>query len=367
VSWVILYDEDNAGYAAAFSQLHRKHHIASEDIERQGNRIELLDAIAERNGAAIALIDLESNEVTDQQYSGHRIIETISRHPDLRLRCRPIAFTQHARPDVIDLARRHGAAALISKLTLDGLDNREPLAAFLERHRAAHEAGQTAEFELYPQTAIDDQRARAYVEKDQAAMDRVFREPPKLFAHPYFWDVISLLAEGLDLQSVSAYVAVDHNANASTVKIYIEKMAGSMKPRYRIRKTHWQDFARQLLRDLPHRRAAPSDERLVRALHRLHALEGLVDDGMLIEKSYLDPDALSALKRVWNPYADAPRVDKGLGNVADTAYRERLDARLKALAVDEQDRLALQSAFVRAVYNLYDTYLAAELLRDEEL
>ena len=112
MNWVLVYDEDDADVRTALRQL-KLHGV--ESVGRFGNRIDLFEAIAASTEPLVALIDLQSDDKLDNNFSGHRVIETIRRHPVLARRCRPVAYTVHARRDVIDLAHRHGALAVIEQ------------------------------------------------------------------------------------------------------------------------------------------------------------------------------------------------------------------------------------------------------------
>jgi len=206
VSQILLYDEDEIDLRTARRQL-ELHGVERADIAEHENRIDLLEAIDRQDEVLVALIDLQSDDRADNSYSGHRIIEAIRRHSRLHARCRPLAYTQHARPDVIDLARRHGAYALISKLDLEVKPDSVDLLGFLasQRSSAAREPdpddSDPHAFPVFPSTERARERAERYRARETAALESVLIRPPRLVRRPYFWDIVRYLAEDLDATS----------------------------------------------------------------------------------------------------------------------------------------------------------------------
>jgi CheY-like chemotaxis protein len=357
MTWICIYDEDKDDVAASVRQL-RFHGIA--EVLRHVNRIDLFEEIAEREDPLIALIDLQADDKLDNNFSGHRVIETIRRNPRLAARCQPVAYTVHARPDVVDLARRHGAVALISKHDLDVPREQVDLPGFLERLRAqplagfgeGHENG----FEIFPGTERAKLRTEAQETQLDLALDEVLiSSDARIVREPYFWQFVRYLADGLDVTSVVHWIAVDFGLTDKAVKKAIEDLRGYLEPQYTVHGVQWNEFARDLLKAAPARRVAPLDEQMLRVLHRISELEAVLRDPAIRRDSHLDADALAAVDLVLDPY-------KGMrlpGNPGHWQHTDALKARMEDVEPDAVARIRLQANFVRAVNNIYDTYIAA--------
>jgi CheY-like chemotaxis protein len=365
MKWIYLYDEDAGETRTSRRQL-LKHEIADTSLSSFGNRIALFDAIAANQEVVVALIDLQSDDRTDNNYSGHRVIETIRRNPALAVRCRPIAYTVHARDDIIEMAREHGARALISKddLEVPAAEISEVnLAGFLaeQRRLEASPLGQDAagedSFSVFPGA----QRATEHWKNQELelarALEGVMQGSPRIVRRPYFWHVVRYLAEGIGSSSVADWIHTDFLASARTVKNDLDELRGYLEPRYLVHGVAWAEFARDLLEAAPQKRRAPTDLEMVRVLQRIGALQDILHDPEIREKSYLDTAALVAIDRVVDPRVG---IGRRLGNSGDRHHVEDVLARLAAVEPEEGARRTLQVDFVRAVSNMYDTYMAAQ-------
>ncbi|HEX4836934.1 MAG TPA: hypothetical protein VFV03_00185 [Solirubrobacteraceae bacterium] len=365
MSWIHLYDEDELDLKTARRQL-QKHGIADPvtPVDSHVNRIDLFETIASSREALVALIDLQSDERTDNSYSGYRVIETIRRHPLLAARCRPLAYTVHAREDVIELARKHGALALISKHDLDvPIDEvaRVNLLGYLEEQRLlvpspfGERAAPEGKLPVFPDSARARERFALQDRQLQSALRSVCSGTPRIATRPYFWQTVRSLAEGIDLTSTAHWIQADFDVPARTVENDLDDLRRLLEPRYLGHGPAWVEFARDLLMAAPQRRRAPSDTDMVRCLQRLSEVEPLLQDAEIRKASYLDEAALRAIDRV---VLAANGGRPGLGHVGDWVHTDHLLARLAAVEPDENARKALQVDFVRGVSNMYDTYMA---------
>jgi DNA-binding NarL/FixJ family response regulator len=205
---VYVYDESEKGleHATWLLGLHRVWAPASGmELREHSDRNALLASIAAGPPPSLALIDLQADERRDQDYSGHRIIETIRYHPDLASRCQPLAFTVHARDSVVELARTAGAYGLISKEDLELMADRVAelgLAGQLREILASPALDRTvaAPFRLIPGEIgrLEDE------DEIDARVRRRFRIEPGAYAKRYFWDLVRYLADGIDKASMPA-------------------------------------------------------------------------------------------------------------------------------------------------------------------
>jgi CheY-like chemotaxis protein len=367
--WVFPYDENLQDLDATCRQL-EVYGFGPSERRPFSNRIELFEAIEGTQHTVVALIDLQSDERTDNNYSGHRVIDTIRRHPQLRERCVPIAYTAHPREDVIALARDHGASALISKIDLDVADIeplREPLREFLEHQRdllpraGSFDPGAVHGFPVFPD--IERARERIHMEREnmREIVDSLLRRDAKILRQPYFWPVVRYFARGLDQASVARWINFDWEVPLGTVTKALDDLGQSLAPQYRIPNLAWQQFACDLLARVPHQRLAlhPSSIELIRGLPPVGELEGILRDPALRRASYLDDAALQAIDLVVDPLMG---VGATSGHVGAWKQADELMERLCDLEPDEHARMALRVDFVRAVSNMYDTYLASQAL-----
>jgi hypothetical protein len=367
--WIYLYDEDAGDLRTAERQLER-YGIDQTLMRSFCNRIDLFEAIEARESVAVALIDLQSDERSDSNYSGHRLIETIRRHDRLRERCVPLAYTVHVRDDVVALAYGHGACGLISKTDLDapaaeraGVD----LIGFLDdlrRRPLPHYAGAadcTAEqFPRFPaEVRLAKERLQAQRARLLADIESVLSSIPRIVHRPYFWQAIRYFADGTDLASVARWIAADYDAAKRTVELELDALRNSLAPRYIVHGADMKAFARDLLKLAPHKRRAltPDDVDSLRVLQRVSVLGEVLRSSDLRAESYLDGAALRAVDRVVDPLAGVGRLS---GKVGASHYTEDLLERLSRIEPDEQMRKRLQVELVRGVTNMYDTYLAHE-------
>jgi CheY-like chemotaxis protein len=365
MSWIYLYDEDERDVKTARRQL-IAHGIGTQNIRQEVNRIEIFEAIAAAEEVVVALIDLQSDDRTDNNYSGHRVIETIRRNPELATRCQPIAYTVHARTDIIDLAQRHGAKALISKHDLDvpaAEMSDVDLAGFLEDQRrlpalTLDPDGDLEEaFTIFPDIRRAQERFDSQEMATARALDRVLQGTPRIVSRPYFWQAVRYLAEGIDSGSVAHWIHADFRAPSRTVEKDLEDLRGYLEPRYLIHGVKWADFARDLLEAAPQKRLAPSDLEMVRVLQRVSVLEDLLHDPEIRKESYLDDAALLAIDRVVDPLVG---IGRQLGRAGEWRHVDDLLKRLATVEPREDARRTLQVDFVRGVSNMYDTYLARQ-------
>jgi len=89
----------------------------SATVAATSSRNKLLADIARAREPVVALIDLV-DERDRRHRLGDRIITTISRHPDLRERCIPVALTFHTGVEIESAVYRAGARALINSRVL---------------------------------------------------------------------------------------------------------------------------------------------------------------------------------------------------------------------------------------------------------
>ncbi|MGI9097466.1 MAG: hypothetical protein ACR2H2_03050 [Solirubrobacteraceae bacterium] len=86
-----------------------------------------------------ALIDLVHDERDHRHRRGDRILTTITRHPELRARCIPLALTHYAgQLDINEAAWFAGARALISSHALRGGEHHHPVRALIDDLAAKH-------------------------------------------------------------------------------------------------------------------------------------------------------------------------------------------------------------------------------------
>jgi hypothetical protein len=368
--WIYLYDEDASDLRTAERQLSR-YGIDQTLMRSFCNRIDLFEAIDARESVAVALIDLQSDERSDSNYSGHRLIETIRRHDRLRERCAPIAYTVHVRDDVVALACGRGACGLISKTDLDapaaeraGVD----LIGFLDelrRRPLPHYAGAAdCTAERFPRFPAGVQLAKERLQAQQARLladiESVLASIPRIVRRPYFWQAIRYFADGTDPASVARWIVADYDAaKQRTVELELDALRNSLAPRYTVHGADMKAFARDLLKRAPHKRRAltPDDMDSLRVLQRVSVLGDVLRSSDLRAESYLDGAALSAVDRVVDPLTG---VERPPGKVGASRYTEDLLERLSRIEPDEQMRKRLQVELVRGVTNMYDTYLAHE-------
>ncbi|MGH2911814.1 MAG: hypothetical protein ACRDJ3_04990, partial [Solirubrobacteraceae bacterium] len=366
MSWIYLYDEDPRDLELACRQL-EMYGLAAPQLRLFSNRIDLFEAIDAAEHTVVALVDLQSDDRTDNNYSGHRVIDTIRRHPLLRRRCVPIAYTVHVREDVVTLARAHGASGLISKVDLDVPDVerfREGLLDFLEEQRGRLPESEDCDpqldygFAIFPD--IERARERTYLEQEKVreSVHSLLRRDAKILRQPYFWSAVRYFAIDLDQASVAHWVHVDFQIPESTVTKALDDLGQSLAPQYRVHKLAWKEFARDLLAIAPHERVAlhPGSIEMVRGLQRVSELEGILRDPFIRRASYLDDAALQAIDLVVDPITGVGHTS---GHVGAWKHADHLIERLCDLEPDEHARMALRADFVRAVSNMYDTYLAS--------
>lgn len=161
----------------------------------------------------------------------------------------------------------------------------------------------------------------------------------------------------------SQYVAADHGLSVATIENHLDELRSHVEPRFLVRGVAWGDFARELLEAMPHRRVAPSEQDMVRVLHRVGALNALLRDNTLRAASYLDDDALCAIDRVAPAWL---ALGEGRGNIADYRHTSDLLERFNEIEPDLNVQAALRVAFVRGVNGIYDTYITRERLRQRE-
>jgi CheY-like chemotaxis protein len=367
LSWIYLYDEDPRDLELACRQL-EMYGLSAPQLRLFSNRIELFEAIDSADHTIVALVDLQSDDRTDNNYSGHRVIDTIRRHPRLRERCVAIAYTVHVREDVVTLARAHGASGLISKVDLDVPDVerfREGLLDFLEEQRSRLPEPEDFDpevdygFPIFPD--IERARERAHLEREtvRESVHSLLRRDPKILRQPYFWPAVRYFASGLDQASVAHWIHVDFQVPESTVTKALDDLGQSLAPQYRVHKLAWKEFAGDLLAIVPHERVAldPSSIEMVRGLQRVSELEGILRDPVIRRASYLDDAALQAIDLVVDPIAGVGHTS---GHVGAWKHADHLIERLCDLEPDEHARMALRADFVRGVSNMYDTYLASQ-------
>jgi hypothetical protein len=366
-AWVYLYDEDELDRAGSERQL-RRYGVREEQLLSFSNRIDLFEAIDARSDRAVALIDLQSDDQADSNYSGHRVVETIRRHPRLRELCTPLVYTVHVRDDVIELARRHGGCGLISKIDLDVPEQegaRIDLLGFLAEQRERPpdpfpaQPNQPRHFPQFPDVRRARERMLAQDSELSAALVAGLASRPKILFTDHFWQAVRYFAEGTDPASVARWISADRGVSQRTVEVELDDLRDCLAPKYKVHGIQLEAFARDLLARVPHKRHPLAPEQLdsLRVLQRVSPLEAVLRDSRLREESYLDEAALAAIDRVVDPLSGVGRL---LGKLGASYYTDDLLERLTDLEPNEQARTRLQADLVRGVTNMYDTYLAHE-------
>jgi DNA-binding transcriptional regulator YdaS (Cro superfamily) len=360
--WIYVYDERDDDVYSSTQQLRERGLIDWPEMRTFTRRVELFQVIAERDpsdGPAVALVDLEA-EPRDPSYSGHRVIETIRRHPTLRSRCRPLAYTAHARPDVVDLACEHLAITVVSKTGLDRAEvDPEDVRRFLmavrdDQYLTENERDDAPR--VFP-TPLE-RPARDYGTEAQLtrALARVLSVPPencRVAKEPYFWTMMRYLAYGLEPASVAQFIETDRQGKARSVRNALERLAKEVEFEYiHGDKVDWTRFAGDLLGMVPQFRGVPTPVETLRLLVRVNRIEPLLTDKRLRQLSYVDPEALAALDRVLDARAIPPRQ----GNTGRWKLVEQMTHALEALEPALADRARLQAAFTRGVHGIYETY-----------
>lgn len=359
--WIYLYDETRRDLGTSLRQL-RNHGIGLDEIGSYESRLDLFADLEGVDRRVVVLIDLQSHDRHDQSYSGHRIIETIRRHPALARNGRPLAYTVHARPDVVALARRHGALALVSKTDLDAPDDEIPnlgLAGFLRRMMNLEREAIPAAFAVFPDTTRAEARYKRTREDVAQALDRVLvpEATTSETRQPFFWDVIRYLADGLEQSSAAYWVSADNpDISPRQVTKSLERLRPIVAHEYRVGAgVDWQTFGADLLELVPQHRSAPTLTRTLRALIRVNEIEDLLTSKDLRRRGYLDAHAVAALDRVLA--VDPSPVPRPRGNEGRWKHTEDLLATLVAVEPASEQRAALTAAFVRGVNNVYATYV----------
>jgi CheY-like chemotaxis protein len=354
--WILLYDEDEADIYRSFLQL-RDHQIATDAISMHGSRLELFEVIARSEVPIIALVDLQADERNDQNYSGHRIIETICRHPTLEARCRPLAFTVHARPDIVRLALSHGAHAVVSKTDLDVPDDQVPVVGFEHfLHQVLNDHEKDGQRRVFPSTdQVRERQARDEARATLALERLLVCSSNGIIAKPFFWDMVRYLASGLEPASTAHWVEADNPVvSARTVIKTLEDLKPLVAYEYRTgSNVEWKQFASDLLELLPQYRPAPSLSDALRVLPRISELGNLLVDKELQQKGYLDTAASEALNLV----LDREALPRRRGHEGRWKHIEELQGTLREIEPNNAHRAALTAAFTRGVYNVYATYL----------
>ena len=292
MSWIYLYDEDPLGLDFARRQL-EMYGLDAPQLRLFSNRIELCEAIDAAHDTVVALVDLQSDDRADNNYSGHCLIDTIRRHPRLRGLCVPVAYTTHVREDVIALVRSHGASAAISKDDLDVPHVelfREGLLEFLEEQR--ERLPRTKDFDpevdhgfpIFPDTARARERDHLEREAVRESVHSLLSRDARILRQQYFWPAMRYFADGLDQVSVARWIHFDFEIPQSTVMKALDDLGQSLAPQYRVPKLAWDKFARDLLAKVRHQRVAlpPSSIEMLRGLPRVSELEGILRDLSLI-------------------------------------------------------------------------------------
>ncbi|WP_026909790.1 hypothetical protein [Patulibacter minatonensis] len=346
------FDEDRGDHAGARALLERRlgctpdHGFA---VLSHSNRIRLFDAIAAQATPAVALVDLQAEDRLDNEYSGHRVIEIVRRHPELHASCRPVAFTAFAYPGVVELTRRHGAYGVISKQWAQTRDV-DP-GAVREWLRAIAGA---------PPVPIEETdgfrtlgpRLEAGTEGEDEVVAWFFRDRPSIVEQPFFWDVVRYLADDLDRRSIARWVHADHpGVSEQAVERHLERMGDAVDPRYRTQGLRLEELARDLIAELPHRRAAPTNEVLLRTLHRLQELGTMTTDYRVVAAGRIDEEALSVTRRVQRALEQV-RIQGG-----QHAHHAALLDVLRRLEPDSGGRV-LHAPLIRGVHGVVDTWNA---------
>jgi DNA-binding NarL/FixJ family response regulator len=356
---VHVFDESEKGleYAVWLLGVHRLWTRGSGlELREHGDRNSLLASIAAEPGPSLALIDLQADERLDQDYSGHRIIETIRYHPELASRCRPLAFTVHARESVVELARAAGAYGLISKEDLELPEDRVAeldLAGQLRDILAAPALDRTvvAPFRLIPGEVgrVEDE------DEIDARVRRYFRADPGAHSKRYFWDLVRYLADGIDKASIAHWIAEDYDVSERAVMHDIEEMGRFASTRYRTRGPQLTELSRDLLVDCPSKRRPPTPDVTIRMLHRLAEVRHLAHDPEVVKASWIDAEALQAVRRLSRVLAQ--REQTLPARIGQWAYTDQLREDLAHLEPEPPARERLQAALIRGVNALYDASL----------
>jgi hypothetical protein len=363
---VFLYDVDasDCEYAA---WLLGKYGVGLPDsgleLAQYSNRNELLRNVSECSGPSVALIDMRGVEREDFAYVGHRIIDAVRRHPELASRCRPVGLTRYPSEDVCALAKRFGAYALISQTSLDGRDAGQrallPLVGFLHEllETPAAAPGSAVAFRVFPTTGVVKPESSSEDERTEIA--KRFRGMPDAVAKPYFWHIIRYYADAVDRESVVRWVAtdyVDSGASESQVNKQISELSDLADVRYRSKGVDLSELARDLLVACPHRRVAPTDTLSARTMHRLVEVRRLANAHDVVQASWIDPEALDAVRRVANLMLEREEHEPIHSRSGQWAHTRRLEEVLGEHEPDETRRAKLRAALVRGTHALFDTY-----------
>jgi hypothetical protein len=349
---LLLYDEDRDELRHSIILLNHNG-IERRDVTIFGNRLTLFKHIMGACDRCVALIDLQADDRSDYTYSGHRVIETIARHPELSARCAPAAFTAHSRPDVVELARRHRAIALLSK---NDLDRHLPVGGesfpkFITRLRE----GPTAGFEIFPAT-VAPPAVTASLDVLSAFVN-VHVEEVVIARKPYFWHVMRYLADDVDKASIGRWIEAEFDgARRRTVINQIGELGNQMLPRYRRRSLPaLTDFAQDVLELAPQQRVAPSDTEMLRLLPYFSVGDEVLGDRSLRKISFIDAEAAEALDRVVSRF---PALGKREGRDGIWRHTEDIEAALRLVEPDSTKRIPFRLAFIRGVNGMYDTDMA---------
>lgn len=367
---VFVYDHDARQKRTAISALEHGMGLTADAgyiLQFYDNRQDLLEAIAENpRHDALAFIDLQQHERDDTSYSGHRLIDTIRRHPQL-WHCRPFAFTAYAFPDVIDLVKRHGGYGIVSKHWLnratsrDAAELRTELCDILDHpaRPATDQAGFLVRGRLAPTAGTDD---------EDVAILEVFRDTPSWTSEPAFWACIRHLAiDHVGPRAAAHWLhAAFPEVTARAYEKRIEGLASALAPQFRVPVPSLHRAARRLLELVPQRRAAPDEIVSLKHLGRIEGMAGLLfaddDDadqdptGMLAQ-SWVDDDAIAALRDILEVLPGLP------GNAQQHRHAHALEQTLTSMH-PESDGRALYPPLIRAVNGILDAYAALEQRAD---
>jgi hypothetical protein len=330
-------------------------------LVQHSNRNDLLQAIADDDRPSIALIDMRGVEREDFAYIGRRILDTIRRHPRLASRCRPIALTKYPSEDVCELARRHGAVALINQTALDGREAIEraalPLVEFLNDLLVSPATTTSpGSFKVFPSTGIA--AGEWSLEDEVREIAQRFRGMPDAANKPYFWHILRYYADRIDRESIIRWIATDFvdSVVESQVNKQITELSDLADVRYRSKGVDLSELARDLLVACPHRRVAPTDTLSVRTMHRLVEVRRLANVHDVVQASWIDEEALSAVRRVSDLMLEREEHERIHPRAGQWAHTQRLEDILSDHEPDETRRAHLRAAIVRGTHALFDTY-----------
>ncbi len=316
----------------------------------------LLEAIAEDTRPALAFIDLQREESVDTAYAGHRLIETIRRHPRLA-HCRPLAYTAYAYGDVVALVHKHGGYGLVSRYWNDKArrSDLELLRDQLDELLNVPERAPADQDDFLLRTGVPSADPLSTLE--ESATSEVFTKDNKWFLEPSFWALMRHLAHPHVGQTAAiAWVQAEFQAmSVSGYEKRVERLTGTLASEFQIPSPDLRKAALRLLELVPHRRAAPDEQVSLKHLARVRGLHpvlppgGTEDPTGLLAESWLDEEAITVLRQVIDQIPLVPT------NHDQHLHTAALEKTLRSLDPASEGQ-SLVPPLIRAVNGILDTF-----------